>query len=77
MPKKRIDWVIVMINGHVIWIEKKDVKDIKIVGEVNNGTSNTKLYAVYLTDGKVIPQCALRNEKVYEEFNKKDLTKQK
>ena len=76
MSKKKMKWVVIKIFDRIIWIEKDDIKGIDLVGNVmsKNG-AQIKLYKVSLTDGKIIPQCELRNEKDYDEFNKKDLTK--
>ena len=76
MPKKKMKWVVIKIFDRIIWIEKDDIKGIDLVGNVmsKNG-AQIKLYKVSLTDGKIIPQCELRNEKDYDDFNKKDLTK--
>ena len=77
MPKKKMKWVVIKIFNRIIWIEKDDIKGIELVGNtmLQNGT-RTKLYKVLLSDGKIIPQCELRNEKDYDDFNKKDLTKE-
>ena len=78
MPKKKMKWVVVKIMDRIIWIEKDDIKGIDLVGNaMSKNGAQIKLYKVSLTDGKIIPQCELRNEKDYDEFNKKDLTKKK
>lgn len=75
MAKKKINWVVIKIFNRVIWIMRKDIKDIKFIGQGHNGKNNVNLYQVTFSDNMIVPQCELRNEKIFEEFNKKDLTK--
>jgi len=76
MPKKKMKWVVVKILDRVIWIERNDIKGIDLVGNtIGQNGSQIKLYKILLDNNKIIPQCELRNEKDYDEFNKKDLTK--
>lgn len=76
MAKKKLKWVVILLDSigkRRIWINIKDIKDIKPIQNI----SGHQLYQVILNDGNMFPQCEFRNKDFYENFIQKDLTKTK
>lgn len=71
MPRKKVKWVTIkLLDNRVIWIALEDIKSINKISEINSldGTQKVGLYSINLTNDITIPQCLLKNDKIYEKL---------
>ena len=71
MPRKKVKWVTIkLLDNRVIWIALEDIKNINKISEINSldGKERVGLYSINLTNDTTIPQCLLKNDKIYEKL---------
>lgn len=77
MANKKLKWVVIKAFNRTIWLKREEIQNVQYQGDLQRGKDKIKLYMITLSDGSIIQQCELENDKIYNELIKKDLTKDK